>query len=108
MTEASEALRLIFERIRDDAVQALKLLDRSREKRSLAWKCQNVVTSNISREQFQPRSPRHAQDAAVKYLSRSKTKPVRQPVLLTAVFIGSCKTLHRSLRRFILRWTSRV
>jgi predicted Zn-ribbon and HTH transcriptional regulator len=40
MAETSEALRQIFERIRDDAEQAFKLLDSSQEQRSLAWKCQ--------------------------------------------------------------------
>jgi hypothetical protein len=36
MAETSEALRQIFERIRDDAEQALRLLDQSQEKRALA------------------------------------------------------------------------
>ncbi len=40
MAERSEALRQIVEKIRDDAEQALKLLDHSEEERSLAWKCQ--------------------------------------------------------------------
>jgi hypothetical protein len=39
MAETSEAGRQTIERIRDEAAQALRLVDRSQEKRSLAWTC---------------------------------------------------------------------
>jgi len=42
MAETSEALRQIIEKIRDQAEHALRLLDRSGEKRSLAWRCQTM------------------------------------------------------------------
>jgi Zn finger protein HypA/HybF involved in hydrogenase expression len=40
MAEISEAFRQALETIRHQAEHALKLLDGSQEKRSLAWKCQ--------------------------------------------------------------------
>ena len=42
MAETSEALRQIFEKIRDEAERALKLIDHSRERRSLAWTMQRT------------------------------------------------------------------